>query len=189
MRFRIAVLFTGMILAGGGNAAAQSANLRLSSSSSPRVNFSNVRALSPTRDRIVTPAPGFQLRSGNAWQTRGIGMLAGRYGNGGAAIVPLPEQMTTLFASQSLFPMASFGNGHVSFAGFTASLHMGNVMLGPAGAGGLTDFRPWRHYQMDDPRGMDSYGLSLKFHFGHGADIARSSSFLRNAVQFLSEIR
>ena len=104
-------------------------------------------------------------------------------------MLPLPEQVTTLFSSQSIIPVATFGGGHFSFAGFSSTIHMSNVELGPAAAGGLFDFRPARHYQPADPRPMDAYGISLKLHLGHSLDLGHASTFWRDVSHLFDDIR
>jgi len=167
-------------------AAAQTSISRTSVASNSISALAPARSTSPPRSGSGAFA-GIQLRSFSA--SSRAPALAGRYADDGASLLPLPDQVTTLFASQSIVPVAAFGKGRLSFAGFSATLHMGNVVLGPSGAGGLLDFRPPRHYQPADPRPMDSYGLSLKLHLGRPVDLGHCAEFWRGVSRLLSEIQ
>jgi hypothetical protein len=187
MRIRIVFLILGTFFAGGAPVAAQSSAPHGSLAQAAHSNLQAPRwTASPWRDRVF-PYSAFQFRSG--LQLGRFPALAGRYRNNGVSLLPLPDQVTTLFASQSIIPVATFGKGRLSFAGFSATLHFGNVVLGPSGAGGLLDFRPPRHYQPADPRPMDSYGLSLKLHLGRPVDLGHRAEFWRGVSRLLSDIQ
>jgi hypothetical protein len=122
--------------------------------------------------------------------SRQLPTLAGAYRNSGfATILPLPEQVATLFASKSAIPLAAFGKGRFGLEGFGSTLHMSNVELGPSGAGGLLDYRAPRHYQLSDPRGLDSYGLSIKLRLGRDSQITSPAEFWHHVSQLFDEIR
>jgi hypothetical protein len=56
------------------------------------------------------------------------------------------NKVKTLFLTQSSLPLVQLWGGRLRLSGFTSRLHMQNVQLGPAGAGGLLDFRPPRQW-------------------------------------------
>jgi hypothetical protein len=85
--------------------------------------------------------------------------------------------------------LAAFAGGHVQLAGFGSTLAMGNVELGPSGAGGLLDFHPWRHYQPGDPRSVGSYGVSLGLHLGRNSEGAHPSEIWRCVTRLFDETR
>ncbi|MGC1686453.1 MAG: hypothetical protein WA734_12595 [Candidatus Acidiferrales bacterium] len=104
-------------------------------------------------------------------------------------ILPRFEEIRTLFMSQSRLPVMNFAGGHVRLAGFGSTLAMGNVELGPSGAGGLLDFHPWRHYQPGDPRSFGSYGVSLGFHVGRDSQAGQTREIWRYVTRFLEDVR
>jgi hypothetical protein len=181
------IFFLGFILASSVPAAAQ--NLLPRPSLAPNPN--HVRL---SLDRASSTSSSKNLSRGitvvRASFSRQLPALAGAYRNSGfATILPLPEQVATLFASKSAIPLAAFGKGHFGLEGFGSTLHMSNVELGPSGAGGLLDYRAPRHYQLSDPRGLDSYGLSIKLRLGRDSQITSPSEFWRHVSQLFAEIR
>jgi hypothetical protein len=89
------------------------------------------------------------------------------------------REVKTLFLTQSLLPLVQLWGGRLRLDGFTSTLHMQNVELGPSAAGGLQDFRPPRQSFPGEPRSIDLYGVSLSFHFGRDAQIGRPAQIWR----------
>lgn len=83
------------------------------------------------------------------------------------------REVKTLFSTESSVPLVNLWGGRLRVAGFTSTLNMQNVQLGPSAAGGLQDFRPFRPNHPGEPGSLDFYGLSLGFHFGRDAQIGR----------------
>jgi hypothetical protein len=123
-------------------------------------------------------------------------LLAGTYeGN------PVPEgleglrrlssmrEVKTLFLTQSLLPLVQFWGGRLRLDGFTSTLHMQNVQLGPSAAGGLLDFRPTRQNYPGGPRSVGLYGVSLSFHFGRDAQMGRPTQIWRSLARIVSAAR
>ena len=99
------------------------------------------------------------------------------------------RQVKTLFLTESSLPLVQFWSGRLQFDGFTSTLHMQNVQLGPSAAGGLRDFRPARQRYPGGPRSVDLYGLSLSFHFGRDEQIGRPTQIWRRLARIVSAIR
>jgi hypothetical protein len=185
MRLRRTVLVVVAILGGCLPAAAQSTLVRLTTIATKpaRISESTDRAYSlhatfgspvrPASDRssFVSPVSSTYLQE----PTR--------------PILPRFEETHTLFMSQSSLPVINFAGGHVRLAGFGSTLAMGNVELGPSGAGGLLDFHPWRHYQPGDPRSVGSYGVSLGFRLGRNSQAGNTSEIWRYVTRFLADVR
>jgi hypothetical protein len=76
------------------------------------------------------------------------------------------NKVKTLFLTQSSLPLVQLWGGRLRLSGFTSRLHMQNVQLGPAGAGGLLDFRPPRQGYPGGPRSISLYGVNLAFLLG-----------------------
>jgi hypothetical protein len=89
------------------------------------------------------------------------------------------REVKTLFLTQSLLPLVQLWGGRLRLDGFTSTLHMQNVQLGPSAAGGLLDFRPSRQIYSGGPRSVGLYGVSLSFHFGRDAQIGRPTQIWR----------
>jgi hypothetical protein len=89
-----------------------------------------------------------------------------------ANLSPMRE-VKTLFLTQSLLPLVQIWGGRLRLDGFTSTLRMQNVQLGPSAAGGLQDSRLLRQGYPGGPRSVDLYGVSLSFHFGRDAQIGR----------------
>jgi hypothetical protein len=97
---------------------------------------------------------------------------------GFASLSPMRE-VKTLFLTQSLLPLVQIWGGRLRLDGFTSTLHMQNVELGPSAAGGLQDSRLLRQGYPGGPRSVDLYGVSLSFHFGSDAQIGRPAQIWR----------
>jgi hypothetical protein len=93
-----------------------------------------------------------------------------------ASLSPMRE-VKTLCLTQSLLLVQIWG-GRLRLDGFTSTLHMQNVELGPSAAGGLQDSRLRQGYP-GGTRSVDLYGVSLSFHFGRGAQIGRPAPIWR----------
>jgi hypothetical protein len=89
------------------------------------------------------------------------------------------REVKTLFLTQSLLPLMQLWGGRLRLDGFTSTLHMQNVVLGPSAAGGPQDFRSPRQSYPGEPRSNDLYGVSLSFHFGRNAQIGRPDQIWR----------
>jgi hypothetical protein len=76
-----------------------------------------------------------------------------------------------LILTQSLLPLMQLWGGRLRLDGFTSTLHMQNMQLGPSPSGGLLDFRSSRQNYPGGPRSVDLYGFSLSFHFGQDAQV------------------
>ena len=110
-------------------------------------------------------------------------LFAGAYGRDQGlesleSLSPMRE-VKTLFLTQSLLPLVQLWGGRLRLDGFTSTLHLQNVELGPSAAGGLQDFRPPRQSYPGEPRSIDLYGVSLSFHFGRDAQIGRPAQIWR----------
>lgn len=99
------------------------------------------------------------------------------------------REVQTLFSTRSSLPLVHFCGGRLRFDGFTSTLDMQNVELGPPDAGGLLDFRPRRQTYLNEPRSITLYGLSLSFHFGRNAQIGRPAQVWRSFTRFVSAVR
>jgi len=71
----------------------------------------------------------------------------------------------TFFASQWRLPVVGLWGGHLQVGIFDTTLHMDNIMFGPAPRGSLRDFGPPRLGLPRGPRAADLYGVSLAFRF------------------------
>lgn len=120
-------------------------------------------------------------------------LVAGTYDRDqGLEYVESPSQMRevkTLFSTQSSLPLVHLGGGRFQFDGFTSTLDMQNVQLGPSAAGGLLDFRPRRQNYPGEPRSIDLYGLSLSFHLGRNAQTGRPAQIWRNLARIFRAVR
>ena len=97
---------------------------------------------------------------------------------GFASLSPMRE-VKTLFLTQSLLPLVQIWGGRLRLDGFTSTLHLQNVELGPSAAGGLQDSRLLRQGYPGGPRSVDLYGVGLSFHFGRDAQIGRPAQIWR----------
>jgi hypothetical protein len=89
------------------------------------------------------------------------------------------SQVDTLFLKQSSLPLVQIWGGRLRFDGFARTIDIQNVQLGPSGAGGLQDYRPWRQGALGAPASEDSYGVSMTFHFGRDAQVGRPAQIWR----------
>jgi hypothetical protein len=95
------------------------------------------------------------------------------------------HEVKTLFLTQSTLPLLQFWGGHLWLDGFTSTLNMQNVQLGPSAAGGLLDFRPQRQAYMVGPRSIELYGVNLSFHFGRNAQVGRPAPIWRSLARIV----
>jgi hypothetical protein len=95
-----------------------------------------------------------------------------------ASLSPMRE-VKTLFLTQSLLPLVQIWGGRLRLDGFTSTLRMQNVQLGPSADGALQDSRLPRQGNPGGPRSVDLYGVSLSFHFGRDAQIGRPAQIWR----------
>jgi hypothetical protein len=144
----------------------------------------------PTQDRIapiVTAAPSPLLTvSSRLLDNPGKPpanfsyLFAGAYerdqGLDGLKSLSPMREVKTLILTQSLLPLVQFWSGRLRLDGFTSTLHMQNVELGPSAGGGL---RPQRQSYPGGPRSVDLYGVSLSFHFGRDAQVERPAQIWR----------
>jgi hypothetical protein len=76
------------------------------------------------------------------------------------------HEVKTLFLTQSLLPLVQLWGGRLRLDGFTSTLHIENVQLGPSAGAALQDSRLSRQSYPGAPRSVDLYGISLNFHLG-----------------------
>src|SRR6202030_964465 len=95
-----------------------------------------------------------------------------------ASLSPMRE-VKTLFLTQSLLPLVQLWGGRLRLDGFTSTLHMQNMQLGPSAGGGMQDFRSPRQNYPGGPRSVDLYGFSLSFHFGRDAQVGHPTQAWR----------
>ncbi|MFZ0636667.1 MAG: hypothetical protein WA755_09155 [Candidatus Acidiferrales bacterium] len=88
-----------------------------------------------------------------------------------ASLSPMHEVRTTFLTLSSL-PLAQLWSGRLRLDGFTSTIHMREVELGPSVASGLEDFRRPRQSDPSGLRSFDVYGVSLSLHFGRSARTA-----------------
>jgi hypothetical protein len=93
------------------------------------------------------------------------------------------EEVDTLFLKEASLPLVQLWGGRLRFDAFTNTLDVQNVQLGPSAAGGLEDFRPLRQYYLRTPSSVDSYGISLTFHFGRNAQTGRPAQIWRTVAR------
>jgi hypothetical protein len=103
--------------------------------------------------------------------------------------LPPTDEAKTLFFTQSSLPLVQLWSGRLRLDGFTGTLNMQNVQLGPSAAGGLQDFRPSRESYPGGPRSVDLYGVSLSFHFGQNARTGHPPEVWRCLSRIVSSIR
>ena len=101
-------------------------------------------------------------------------LLAGAYGRHDSLenLSPVRE-VKTLFLRQSILPLVQLWGGRLRFDGFTSTLDMQNVELGPSAAGGLLDYRPPRQTYPGGPHPVGLRGVTMSFHFGRDAQVGR----------------
>jgi hypothetical protein len=93
------------------------------------------------------------------------------------------EEVDTLFLAQSSLPLAQLWGGRVRFEGFASKLNTQNVQFGPSGAGGMQDFRPSRPRELGAPPSVNSYGVSMTFHFGPNAQAGRPAQIWQTVAR------
>ena len=103
--------------------------------------------------------------------------------------LPPTDEVKTLFFTQSSLPLAQVWSGRLRLDGFTGTLNMQNVQLGPSASGGMQDFRPPRESYPGGPRSVDLYGVSLSFHFGRNARTGRPPQVWRCLSRIVSSVR
>jgi hypothetical protein len=89
------------------------------------------------------------------------------------------HEVKTLILTQSLLPLVQLWGGRLRLDGFTSTLHMQNMQLGPSAGGGMQDFRSPRQNYPGGPRSVDLYGFSLSFHFGRDAQVGHPTQAWR----------
>jgi hypothetical protein len=99
------------------------------------------------------------------------------------------REVKTLFLTQSMLPLLQLWGGRLRLDGFTSRFDMQNVQLGPSAAGGLLDFRPQRLSYPGGPRSIGSHGVSLSFHFGRDAQIARPKQIWQSLARIHAAFR
>jgi hypothetical protein len=126
---------------------------------------------------VPTPlgAPSFQLSESPVKSAVHFNYLfAGAYEQHDSleSLSPVHE-VKTLFLTQSILPLVQIWGGRLRFDGFTSTLDMQNVELGPSAAGGLLDYRPPRQTYPGGPHPVGLRGVTLSFHFGRDAQVGR----------------
>jgi len=99
------------------------------------------------------------------------------------------SEVKTLFLTRSSLPLVQLWGGRLRLEGFTSTLNVQNVLLGPSGGGGLQDFRPWRPSGLGVPGSLDFSGVSLTFHFGRNAQIGRPTQIWRRVARIVGTAR
>jgi hypothetical protein len=97
------------------------------------------------------------------------------------------HEVKTLILTQSLLPLVQLWGGRLRLDGFTSTLHMQNMQLGPS-AGGLQDFRSPRQNYPGGLRSVDLYGFSLSFHLGRGAQVGRPTQAWRSLSRIVATV-
>jgi hypothetical protein len=103
--------------------------------------------------------------------------------------LPATEDVETLFFTRSSLQLVHLWSGRLRLDGFTGTLNMQNVQLGPSASGGLLDFRPRRETYPGGPRSVDLYGVSLSFHFGRDTRMGRSPQVWRFLARLVDGAR
>jgi hypothetical protein len=99
------------------------------------------------------------------------------------------SEIKTLFSTRSSLPLVELWGGHLRLDGFTSTLDMQNVQLGPSGGGSLQDFRPRRQNYPNEPRSVHLDGVSLTFHLGRNAKTGRPVQIWRCLARMVSVLR
>jgi hypothetical protein len=105
-----------------------------------------------------------------------------------ASLSPVSEVRTS-FLTESSLPLVQLWDGRLRLAGFTSSIRMQNVQLGPSTASGLQDLRPLRQIDPGGPRSFGIYGLSVSLHFGRDAQIGRPTQIWRCLAKIVRAAR
>jgi len=98
------------------------------------------------------------------------------------------REAKTLFLAQSSLPLVQLWGGRLWLDGFKSDLNMQNVQLGPSGAGGLLDYRPWRLGYPGGPRSVGFYGVNLSFHFGRDSRTRPPTQVVRRITRFVGAV-
>jgi len=151
--------------------------------------------IAPTMTVVSTiPAPllavSFQLPEGPGKSAAHFSYLfAGAYerdqGLDGLKSLSPMHEVKTLILTQSLLPLVQLWGGRLRLDGFTSTLHMQNVELGPSAGGGL---RPQRQSYPGGPRSVDLYGVSLSFHFGRDAEVGHPAQAWRCLSRIIATV-
>lgn len=99
------------------------------------------------------------------------------------------REVQTLFSTRSTLPLVQLWGGRLRLDGFTSTLDMQNVRLGPSGGGGLQDFLLRRQNYPGEPRSVTLDGVSLAFHFGRNAQIGRPIQIWRCLARIAGALR
>jgi hypothetical protein len=99
------------------------------------------------------------------------------------------REVKTLFLTQSMLPLLQLWGGRLRLDGFTSTLHMQNVQLGPSAAGGLPDYRPPRQSYPGGPLSVHLSGISLSVHFGRDAQIGRPAQIWQRIARIHAAVR
>jgi hypothetical protein len=102
--------------------------------------------------------------------------------------LPPTEEVKTLFFTRWTLQLVQLWGGHLRLDGFTGTLNMQNVQLGPSASGGLQDFRPPRESYPGGPRSVDLYGVSLTFHLGRNARTDHPTQVWRCVSRMVSTV-
>jgi hypothetical protein len=99
------------------------------------------------------------------------------------------REVKTLFTTRSSLPLVHLWGGRLRLDGFTSTLDMQNVQLGPAGGGNLQDFRLRRQNYPGEPRLVTLDGVSLTFHLGRDARTGRPVQLWRCLARIINAVR
>ena len=117
----------------------------------------------------------------------------GSYGRGSGLedleILSSMREVKTLFTTRSSLPLVHLLGGRLRLDGFTSTLDMQNVQLGPAGGGNLQDFRLRRQNYPGEPRSVTLAGVSLTFRLGRDARIGRPVQLWRCLARIINAVR
>jgi hypothetical protein len=96
------------------------------------------------------------------------------------SILPI-EHLKTVFVTESRLSFAQIWGGRLQLGCFASTLHTRNIMFGPSAVS-----EPRAPSRFDATRPVSSYGLSLRFSFGPGADSGHVTQLWRNLSQIVS---
>jgi hypothetical protein len=99
------------------------------------------------------------------------------------------REVKTSFLTRSSLPLVQLWGGRLRVEGFTSTIHMQNVQLGPSTAIGLQDLRPRGQDYPGGPPSVGFYGLSLSFHFGRNAQVERPTQIWRCVAKLVRAAR
>jgi hypothetical protein len=98
------------------------------------------------------------------------------------------HEVKTLILTQSLLPLVQLWGGRLRLDGFTSTLHMQNMQLGPSAGGGPQDFHSPRQNYPGGPRSVDLYGFNLSFHFGRDAQVGHPTQAWRSLSRIVAAV-